>query len=97
MSFISWIKGLFSNVVKVFKKFTEKIADIAIAEGAAYILDVARNTITELAKTNLSNDKKRKEAFKKISKYAEDEGLDIPNRIINKVIEDCVIEFKAEF
>lgn len=97
MGFINWVKGLFSNILKVFKKFAEKVTDIAIAEGAAYILDVARQAIQELAKSNLSNDKKRKAAFKRISKYAEDEGLAIPDRIINKVIEDCVIEFKLDF
>ena len=97
MGLIKWFKGLFSNIFKVFKVFAEKVTDVAIEQGAAYILDVARHAVKELMSTNLSNKSKREEAFKRVRDYAVKEGLDVPESIINKVIEDCVIEYKIKF
>ena len=97
MGFLAWIKGFFSRVFKAFMSFSEDVAKIAVKEGAACILDVTRKAVRELAKTNLSNTERRNEALSRISKYAESRGLDVPERIKRKVLEDCVIEYKAEF
>lgn len=101
MGFLSNIKIFFTSSVKAlwrkFRSFAENAAEIALKEGAAYILDVAMQAVAELAKTNLSSEKKRSEAFKNIKQYAKDQGLEVKDSVINKVIEDCVITFKTEF
>lgn len=93
----SWLSRTFSELARVFKEFAKKVAHIAVKEGAQYILDVARKTVEELSNTQYNNEVKRKKAFKRIKKYAKERGLSIDDRIINKVIEDCVVEYKARF
>lgn len=96
MGFISWVKGLFYDVWRVFKKFAEKVTKIAMEEGAAYILDIARVAVMEMAQTDLTNPEKFEGAFNKVKSYAEGRGLAVPERIINKVIEDVYIEYREE-
>lgn len=95
MGFIRWLKSLFSSLWQAFLNFADKVTDIALKEGAHYILDVARVAVKEMSQSNLENEQKRKEAFRRIKEYATSEGLKVPDRIINKVIEDCVLELKA--
>jgi protein tyrosine/serine phosphatase len=52
--------------------------------------DFAIVVITNLAKTDLSSEEKRKAAFDEIKKQAKSAGRDLKDSVINLVIELCV-------
>ena len=90
----TWVKNIFTGVVSFFKDFFNRVGDILIKEGAALILDVAKEAVEKMSKTDLTNEEKRKGAFDYIKDYAKDRSLTISSSIINTMIELCVQELK---
>jgi hypothetical protein len=89
-----WLKTFFDALLKAFKSFIKQITQILIRSGAHYILDVAKETVEDLAQTDLTNEEKRDEAFKRIKNYARMRGLEVRDSVINTVIELAVQELK---
>ena len=89
-----WIKGLFDMLLRHLKSFLRNVSKVLIKNGAKYILQVARETVEELAKTDLTNEQKRKEAFEEIKSFTKTKGLQIRDSVINTVIELAYLEYK---
>ncbi len=87
------------NIFKKIWNFFKPVAKIvikgilAIALGA--LKDVAIQTVTELGNGNLSNEDKRKEAFKRIKNYAITRGIDAKDSAINFAIETALQSIKG--
>ena len=90
-----WLGSLFNALLRKLKAFLKKVWIILQKEGAALILDIVRQTVLELSKTDLSNEDKRKEAFSKISAYALNKGIVVRDSLIFTLIELCVQELKS--
>ena len=88
------VKWFFSKVFRVFKKFLKGVTKILMKEGAAYILDVARMAVMEMAQSDLTSEEKRNQAFNKIQKYAALKGVSVSTSVINSVIELTYQELK---
>ena len=92
-----WLENIFNTFIQAFKVFLKNLQKVLIEEGTAYLLEVARQAVGELATADLSNEAKRNEAFKRIKKYATTRGLETKDRFVNWLIESAVITLKAEF
>jgi len=89
-----FFKSLFNTLWRTFNSFLKKVGEILFDAGAAYILDVAREAVSELQATDLTDEEKRKKAFEKIKNYVEEKGLNVRDSVINSVIELAVQELK---
>jgi len=96
MSFFGWIAGLFSKFIKAFKSFIDIAFPVVSQIIIGKLKDVALQIVTELAATDLSNEDKRNEAFKRIGEYATAQGLSVKDSLINVIIELAVQAFKNE-
>ena len=59
--------------------------------------NIAIASVQELAKTDLNNESKRNEAFRRIKDHAIKNGIDARDSLINVLIEMAVLKFKKEF
>jgi len=89
-----FFKSLFNTLWRTFNSFLKKVGAILFNAGAAYILDVAREAVSELQATDLTNEQKRKKAFEKIKNYVKEKELNVRDSVINSVIELVVQELK---
>jgi len=94
MKIFQVIKDFFSGALKVFKKFLQIAIPIASQLIMAELKDFALETVVELSKTDLNNEDKRKEAFKRIGGYAQANALDARDSMINAMIELSVMYLK---
>ena len=62
----------------------------------AQLMDVAKKAVADLDLTTLSDEQKRKEAFKTIMAYAKAKGIDAKDSIINLAIELAVAWLKTQ-
>ena len=92
-----WLENVFNTFIQAFRIFLKNLQEILIEEGTAYLLDVARQAVKELASADLSNEAKRQEAFKRIKKHATERGMLVKDRFVNWLIESAVITLKAKF
>ena len=95
---LNWLKGIFFKVCNALGGFFKQVFTSATQIILVQLKDIAINAVSELEKTGLTNEEKRKEAFKKISDYATLKGLDVKASLINLVIEMAlqVIKNKIE-
>jgi hypothetical protein len=97
--------GLWSNIVNwfnplmaKFKKFISQLFSGALAQMLAALQDIAQNAIEQVAAdpSIITDEDKRKAAFKIIAEYAQSRGLEAKDSIINLAIELAVAAFKKE-
>ena len=95
MKIIEWFKAFFNKAIKAFKQFIDEALPLAYQVIMGQLKDVAFYAVVELSQTNLSNEAKRKEAFKKIKEYAIAHGIDARDSLINALIELAVLKLKS--
>ena len=88
------ISDWFNKFVKAFKVFVKLVFDSGTKVIIGQLSNIALNTVTELASTNLSNEDKRSAAFGRITDYALKNGINVRDSLINLVIEMAVRAFK---
>lgn len=91
-SLLNWVKGLFTDAVKVFLNavFTKARTEVISA-----LKDIAMDAVLEAQNTGLSNDEKRKKVFDTIKAFAVSRGIQAKDNIISLVIEMCVASLKG--
>lgn len=94
MNPFQWIKGLFNKAISSFKSLFNQAFPVARQIILGYLSKVALNSVTRLNSTTLTNEEKRKEAFKEIKAYAITEGLEARDALINALIEISVLALK---
>ena len=82
-----WFKNMFSKVFKAFKSFITEVFESALRVFIGVLKDYAINVVYQLSATDLSNEAKRNEAFKKIKLEAIAKGLEVRDSWINILIE----------
>jgi len=82
-----FLKGFFDKLFRAFKSFLKGVMGILLQQGAAYILDIARVAVMEMAQTDLSSEEKRQAAFLKIQNYATTRGIAVSSSVIFSVVE----------
>lgn len=83
----NFFKSLFSALLRIFKGFIQDAFDEASKLVIAEFKDFAVATVTLLAKTDLSSEEKRKEAFRQIKEELKKSGKDVGDSIINSLVE----------
>jgi len=96
MSFFSKIKSFFSAVLRNFRNMLKVIFSGATEVILAQLKDIALQAVTELENTDLTNDNKRKEAFKRIGDYAKGKKITVTSSLINLAIELALQYMKAK-
>lgn len=93
-----FFKSLFSKVIKVFRAFLDEALPLATQYVMGELKDIALVAVQEMTVSNLSNDDKRKEAFKRIKDYAVKNSIQgAKDSIINTLIELALLKYKSEF
>lgn len=86
MSF-NWLKNIFDKAFRLVTTILKEVFDIGFKILMAKLQDIATESITKLASTDLTNSQKREEAFKSIKTYAIEKMLSFNDRDINLIIE----------
>jgi hypothetical protein len=86
MSF-NWLKNIFSKAFRLVTEILKEVFDIAFKILMAKLQDIATQSITKLATTDLSNEVKRSQAFTEIKTYAIEKMISFNDRDINLIIE----------
>lgn len=87
----AWIKPIGPKIAYFLEPFGRLIAQA----GGALLTDIALDAVTTVAKTGLTNEAKRKEAFKIIKANAESKGIKATENLINAVLELAVMKIKS--
>ena len=81
------IKRFFNILLRSFWSVLKTIFTGAVELLLAQLKDIAIQTVSELENTDLTNEQKRTEAFKRIGEYAKGKGLQVKDSLINLIIE----------
>jgi len=92
-----WIRSLFSRALRVFSAFLIEALPIARQFIMAQLVNISSRVVQQLASTDLSNEEKRKEAFKQIWDYAKENSIPARDSLVNVLIELAVLKYKKEF
>lgn len=84
------VKTFFSKLWGTLRDFLSNVFTATTSVVVSELKGIAINTVKELSSTDLSDDKKREQAFDAIYNYAIDEGLNVKDSVINLVIEMAV-------
>ena len=99
MGFLGNVKRFFKPLLRKLWKIFKKVVSGALEVFLAEFMEIAKKAVRTLATSDLTNDDKRKEAFKRIErevKYKYRDG-DYKESWINLLIELSVIAIKKEF
>lgn len=88
----NWFKVLVSGLWSLLKIALRGAAELALAQ----IKDIAINAVTELEKTDMTNEEKRDAAFMNIKTYALEKKITITDSLINLAIEIAVAFIKSK-
>ncbi len=94
MKIFSWISDLFMKVIRAIKPIMLAVFDAAMQILLAKLKDIATESITKLAATDLKNEEKRNQAFKDIKDYAITRAISVNDSEINLIIEVMVRNLK---
>jgi len=90
----NFLKIVLDKGLSLFNMFLKEVFTSSAKKILSCLQNIAIDVVMELSKTNLSNDKKRKEAFKKIKRYAIEEGIKVKDSDIQLLIELAVKKLK---
>ena len=93
----SAIKRFFKSAIRKLWKIIKKVVSSALEMFLAELIDYAKEVVKTLIKADLSNEEKRKKAFKEIQVEAMRRGMDYRESWINILIELAVAAIKVEF
>lgn len=91
-----WIKNIFNKLFRELWELIKLILSGVKGEILAQLKNIAVKVVQELNDTDLSNEQKRKEAFKRIAEYANQEGIQAKDHLINLAIELALAYLKAK-
>ena len=83
----NFITGLFLKVFRTIKSILKAVFTASFQLLMERLKDIATESITKLATTDLSNDDKRNQAFSEIKEYALSKALSFTNSDIYLIIE----------
>lgn len=83
----NWFKNIFSKAFRIVTEILKEVFDITFKILMAKLKDIATESITKLATTDLSNESKRNQAFQDIKTYAIEKMISVNDRDINLILE----------
>ncbi len=92
----NWIRDLFLKVIRAVKPILLAVFTSAFQILLARLQNIATESITKLATTDMSNEEKRKQAFQDIKSYAISKALSVNDRDINLIIETIYNSLKNQ-
>ena len=95
MSF-NWIKNILSKAFRLVTEILKEVFDIAFKILMAKLQDIATQSITKLATSDLSNEAKRAQVFTEIKTYAIEQMISFNDRDINLIIEVIYSNLKKQ-
>lgn len=84
------LRRVFNSLVRALWGMLKQIFSGSVEMILAQIKDFTFKTVQELDTATLTNEEKRKKAFRKIKRYAKEEGIAIRDSLINLAIEIAV-------
>ncbi len=96
MSIFADIKRWFNSMIRSLWGLLKQIFSGTVEIVVAQLMDIAKKTIADLDVETLTNEEKRKEAFKLIAEYAKAHGIIAKDSIINLAIELAVAWLKTQ-
>jgi len=91
----NWFNGLFNKLLNAFKGFIEEAFSTAAKIAIAEFKDFAKKVIVDLEASDLTNTKKRAEAFRKIKEEAIASGKELGDSLIYTLIELAIQHAKT--
>lgn len=91
-----FISDLFLKVFKTIKSILKSVFTASFQLLLERLKDIATESITKLATTDMSNFQKREQAFKDIKTYALTKALSVNDRDINLIIETIYSQLKND-
>lgn len=96
MSIKTWFSNMWNKFVAAFNSFIKEVFTREVQVLIGEFKDFAIVVIDKLAKTDLTSEAKRMEAFKEIKEEAIRRGKALPDSIINILIEMAVTRLKQQ-
>ena len=93
---IGWLKSIFSKALRIVNALLKAVFTSAFKIIMAKLQDIATESITKLASTDLSNSAKREQAFSYIKTYAIEKAISVNDRDINLIIETIYSSLKNQ-
>ena len=93
---ITWIKSLFSRALRIARALIKAAFTSAFEILMIKLQNIAKESIIKLASTDLSNEDKRRTAFRDIKLYAIERAISINDRDISLIIETIYSALKKE-
>jgi hypothetical protein len=90
----NWLKNIFDKAFRLVSDILKEVFDIAFKILMAKLQDIATESITKLATTDLSSAEKRNQAFADIKTYAIQKMISVNDSDINLIIEVIVKNLK---
>lgn len=94
MGIIEWFKNLFNKFLKAFADFAKAVFTESKKIIIGQLKDLALQVVGELEKTDLLDEEKRNEAFKKLQDYAAQQGINVSHSLIYLIIEMALQQLK---
>lgn len=96
MGLFAKIKAWFSPLIAKFRDFLKAIFQGAVEQALAALKDIAIQVVTEIQNDPklITDEDKRKEAFKRIKEYSKGRGIQAGNSLVNLLIELSVAYLK---
>lgn len=92
----NWIRDLFLKVIRVVKPILLAVFTSAFQILLAKLKDIATESITKLATTDMTNEAKRSQAFKDIKSYAINKALSVNDSDVNLILEVIYKQLKNQ-
>ena len=84
---MSWLAGLFSKALRIARALIKAVFTAGFEILLSKLQDIATESITKLATTDLSNDEKRNQAFEEVKAVAIEKALKFNNRDLYLIIQ----------
>ena len=91
-----WLKNIFVKAIRAINFILATVFDAGFKLLMARLQDIATESITKLASTDLTNTQKREAAFKDIQAYALQRAITVSDSDINIIIEVFVKALKKQ-
>ena len=94
---MNWFKRLWNRLLRVFKSFIDEALPVVMQVLIAEFKDAMINIVGRLQSTDLSNEDKRKEAFKDIKLEAARRGKTLSDSVIDILLNLALNYIKNRF
>lgn len=89
-----FLKRIFCRAIREFWVFVKEVFSGAREEILAHLKDKAKEFVEDLKGSDLADEEKRKQVFKRLTQFAMETGIEVKDHLINCSIELAVAYLK---